>query len=480
MGDDHVAEGAGLLVEAGAARDGERLGDVDLDVVDVISVPDRLEEAVGEAQGEDVLDRLLAEEVVDAEDVRLAEDGVHGRVELLRAREIDAERLLDDDARALGEAGLAEHRHDPGKRRRRDGEVVHAARLAADLPLRLLDGPDELRRIVGVGGGEGEAGDELVPALPGRLAHAALLDGVVRTLAKLLVGERARRARDADHAVVLGHEAGAVEVEEARQELALGEIARRPEEHDHVVVRTRPRVDRHATASATFAVRSAYAAAGSSCQKTALPATSRSAPASRISAAFSAETPPSTCTEYGVRHQGAQFRDAAEGFGHERLSGKAGVDAHAKSNVHIGRTGSRPLDLRLGVEGDADAEAQLTCVRDGSRRVVDRLDMERHAVAAGLTNALEVPFRLGDHEVAVEHSSLLVYEPGDRAQHDRPDGDLADEVAVADVEVEDAGAGVEQALQLLAEAGEVRGVDRRLDDARPCPLRPSHPLTVSR
>ena len=65
--------------------------------------------------------------------------------------------------------------------------MVDAARLAADLPLRLLDSPDELRRVVGVGGGEGEAGDELVPTLPGRLAHAALLDGVVRTLAKLLV-----------------------------------------------------------------------------------------------------------------------------------------------------------------------------------------------------------------------------------------------------------------------------------------------------
>ena len=154
MGDDHVAEGAGLLVEAGAARDRERLGDVDLDVVDVVSVPDRLEEAVREAQGEDVLDRLLAEEVVDPEDVRLAEDRVDGRVELLRGREIGAERLLDDDARALGKARVAEHRHGRGERRRRDGEVIDAARLAADRPLRLLHGPDELRGVVCVGGRE--------------------------------------------------------------------------------------------------------------------------------------------------------------------------------------------------------------------------------------------------------------------------------------------------------------------------------------
>ena len=110
---------------------------------------------------------------------------------------------------------------------------------------------DELRRVVGVGGREREAGDELVPLLPGRLAHAALLDGVVRPLPKLLVRERARRTGDADHPVVLGHEASAMEVEEAGQQLALGEVARRPEEHDHVVVGTLARAAGHATASAT-------------------------------------------------------------------------------------------------------------------------------------------------------------------------------------------------------------------------------------
>ena len=32
----------------------------------------------------------------------------------LRGAEIGAERLLDDDARALGKARVAEHRHGPG------------------------------------------------------------------------------------------------------------------------------------------------------------------------------------------------------------------------------------------------------------------------------------------------------------------------------------------------------------------------------
>ena len=86
VGDDHVAEGAGFLVEAAAHLDRERLRHVDLDVVDVVAVPDRLEHAVGEAQGQQVLDRLAADVVVDPEDLLLVEDGVDERVELAAPR----------------------------------------------------------------------------------------------------------------------------------------------------------------------------------------------------------------------------------------------------------------------------------------------------------------------------------------------------------------------------------------------------------
>ncbi len=73
MGDDHVAKRPGLLIEAGAALDVELLGDVDLDVGDVVAVPDGLEDPVREAQRQDVLRRLLAQEVVDPVDRLLLE-----------------------------------------------------------------------------------------------------------------------------------------------------------------------------------------------------------------------------------------------------------------------------------------------------------------------------------------------------------------------------------------------------------------------
>ncbi len=96
MGHHHVLERTGRLVEADAVVDGQRLGHVDLDVVDVVAVPDWLEEAVGEPEGQDVLHRLLAEEVVDAEDLLLVEDLVQHVVERDRTGQVGAERLLHD------------------------------------------------------------------------------------------------------------------------------------------------------------------------------------------------------------------------------------------------------------------------------------------------------------------------------------------------------------------------------------------------
>ena len=108
VGHDHVAEGSGGLVEAGPLLEAERLGYVDLDVVDVVAVPDRLEEAVGEAERQDVLRRLLAEEVVDPEDLLLVEHLVQLGVERDGRGEVGAERLLHDDPAALDQAGVAE------------------------------------------------------------------------------------------------------------------------------------------------------------------------------------------------------------------------------------------------------------------------------------------------------------------------------------------------------------------------------------
>src|SRR5271157_3658103 len=55
----HIADGAGLLVELAPALHAERFGHRDLHAVNLIAVPDGLQEAVGEAEDEQVLDRIF-------------------------------------------------------------------------------------------------------------------------------------------------------------------------------------------------------------------------------------------------------------------------------------------------------------------------------------------------------------------------------------------------------------------------------------
>ena len=94
----HVAQRAGGVVIIAAAADGQRFGDRDLHVIDMVAIPDRLEQAIGEAQHQDVLHGLLAEIMIDAKNLILFEDAEQLLIERLRRGEIGAERLFDDDA----------------------------------------------------------------------------------------------------------------------------------------------------------------------------------------------------------------------------------------------------------------------------------------------------------------------------------------------------------------------------------------------
>ena len=93
----HVAQRAGGLVIARAILQPDRLGDRDLDVVDPARVPHRLEQRIAEAQRQDVLDRFLAQIMVDAERPLLGKGGGDRVVDLAARRQIVAERLFEPD-----------------------------------------------------------------------------------------------------------------------------------------------------------------------------------------------------------------------------------------------------------------------------------------------------------------------------------------------------------------------------------------------
>src|SRR5918996_2359395 len=114
------------------------------------------------------------------------------------------------------------------------------------------------------------------------------------------------------------------------------------------------------------------------------------------------------------------------------------MDGHAEHEVGAGGRCGGVLDGRPRVECDSDPEPAGACLGDVVQRVLTGLDVEGHAVSTGSCDSLEVPFRALDHEVAVETTAPRVHERRDRGEYDRADRDLRDEVAVADVEVEDA------------------------------------------
>ena len=90
----HVAHGTRFLVVAAARSHTDLLGDGDLHVVDRVAIPQMLEDSVAEAEGEDVLDRLLSEVVVDAEDLPLVGEADEFRVQFARAGQVVAEGLF--------------------------------------------------------------------------------------------------------------------------------------------------------------------------------------------------------------------------------------------------------------------------------------------------------------------------------------------------------------------------------------------------
>ena len=95
----HVAEGPGMIVKGAAAPlHAHRLGHRDLHVLDVLAVEQRLEDGVAEAEGQEVLDRVLPQVMVDAIDLIGPQETQNVPVELHGAREIETERLFDNHA----------------------------------------------------------------------------------------------------------------------------------------------------------------------------------------------------------------------------------------------------------------------------------------------------------------------------------------------------------------------------------------------
>ena len=80
-----------------------------------------------------------------------------------------------------------------------------------------------------------------------------------------------------------------------------------------------------------------------------------------------------------------------------------------------------------------------------------------------LGEGLKIGIARRDHQVHVEH---LFRVAANRLHHIRADGDVGNEMAVHDVDMDPVGAGGVNRPDFLAELGEIGGEDRRGDDER--------------
>ena len=233
---DHVAQRAGVVVVGGATADAEVLCDGDLDVVDRGAVPQRLEDPVREAEHEQVLHRLLAEVVVDAEHLSLVERRRDAGVQLARGREIVPEGLLDQQPGRrvcpAAEADLRELRRDLGEVRRRDREVEEPLRRAAVVAVARVEPVGEVAVEPLAAERAGHDADARLERLPQRrveLVAGVALDRLACAGAE--GGVVVPPARDAEDAEALRQPPVGEQVVDGRQQLARGEVAGRAEQH---------------------------------------------------------------------------------------------------------------------------------------------------------------------------------------------------------------------------------------------------------
>src|ERR1017187_6602437 len=94
-----IADGPGHVVKSAAALYSEIFRHVDLYALDIMAVPECFGERVREAKDQHVVHRPLAEEVIDAENTGLVEDGEEDFIQLQGGSHVMPEGFFDDDSR---------------------------------------------------------------------------------------------------------------------------------------------------------------------------------------------------------------------------------------------------------------------------------------------------------------------------------------------------------------------------------------------
>ena len=228
---NHVAEGASGFVEAAAMLDADGFGSGDLNVVDVVAVPERFDDVVGKPENHDVLDGFFAEVVVNAVNLFFGEDFLEVAIELNGGLQVVAKGLFDDDAGPftvffLGHSGGAKLLDDGGEKAWGDGEVKE---IVAAATVSFVNG-FELSLEAFVSFGISEVTGYKIDALDKPVPHLQVdrIGGELRHLGGQRLAEglsSSPAAGNTDDGEVLRQNIFLREVEQGREQLALGQVS---------------------------------------------------------------------------------------------------------------------------------------------------------------------------------------------------------------------------------------------------------------
>ena len=150
--------------------------------------------------------------------------------------------------------------------------------------------------------------------------------------------------------------------------------------------------------------------------------------------------------------EGAQLADFLQGMRNERLPAEAGIDAHEQDDVEVLEDVLQGVDGRMGIEGNACLHACRLDLLDGAVQMGGRLSVDGKDVGTRAGECLNVAFGLDNHQMDVQgFAGCLFY-----VLHNRQAvGDVGDENAVHDVEVEPIGIAAVDHFDVSAQMEEV-------------------------
>src|SRR5262245_7199858 len=96
---NHVAQCAGSFIESRTLLNAQRFRNGNLHMIDIIAIPQRLEDSISESEDEKVLYRIFSQVMIDAIHLRFVENAEHDLIKAPLRFQVASKRLLDDNAR---------------------------------------------------------------------------------------------------------------------------------------------------------------------------------------------------------------------------------------------------------------------------------------------------------------------------------------------------------------------------------------------